>query len=433
MTEQNRQLKEDLEKYFDSHMDEILSDLNDILSIESSFSEPKEGKPFGEGSAKALAWGMSQGEKLGLNVKNFNNYAVSMTYGDGEPVLGILSHLDTVPASPDGWSFPPFAATLSDGVIYGRGSIDDKGPSVAVLWAVKALQELNVPLSKGFRIIFGGNEEQGCEDIAYYETQEAFPPMVFTPDGSFPVLNCEKGMVHLTFSAPLDDDNIKEISSNKTINAIPDKCAVTYKNGEVSYNGRPAHGSRPENGDNAVTKFLADYKGGSALLKALAAMFPHGEYDGKTIGLGFSDDVSGVMTCALTCLNTENGRLTGGIDIRFPIDRTYEEISGIITKALENAGFATDDCSGMEPHYVSADSPFVRTLLDVYEDVKGERGEPVAEGGITYVHNTEGGVAFGAEFPWENNNMHGIDEHISLETFRYNLNMYANAIARLCR
>ena len=432
MTEFDKQLKDKLEKYFDEHMDEILADLNEICSIRSDLSEAVEGKPFGEGSAAALAWGEAKGRALGLEVKNFSNHAISMTYGS-DPVLGILSHLDTVPATEDGWSFPPFAATLSDGIIYGRGTIDDKGPSVAVLWAVKALQELDVPMSKGFRIIFGGNEENGCEDIAYYQTQETFPPMVFTPDGSFPVLNCEKGLIHLTFSADFSDSEITGIVSNTTINAIPDKCEVAFSDSKKQYTGKPAHGSRPENGDNAITKFLAEYNGENALLKELAKLFPHGEYDGKSIGLGFEDSVSGRMTCALTCLNTENGRINGGIDIRFPIDKTVAEIGGIMSNALENAGFTIDDLSGMEPHYVPADSPFVRTLLEVYEDVKGEHGEPVAEGGVTYVHNTPGGVAFGAEFPWENNNMHGIDEHISLETFRYNLNMYANAIARLCR
>ncbi|MBR1724796.1 MAG: M20/M25/M40 family metallo-hydrolase, partial [Ruminococcus sp.] len=273
----------------------------------------------------------------------------------------------------------------------------------------------------------------GCEDIAYYEKQEPFPPMVFTPDGSFPVLNCEKAMVHLTFSAPFEDREITGINSNKTINAIPDKCEVTIYDLVRPWVGRSAHGSRPENGDNAVTKFLSEYSGDNALIKLLAKLFPHGEYDGSSAGLGFEDSVSGRMTCALTCLNLDlGGRLTGGIDIRFPIDRTYAEISGIITRALESAGFEIDEISGMEPHYVPADSPFVQTLLSVYEEVKGEPGEPIAEGGITYVHNTPGGVAFGAEFPWENNNMHGVDEHISIETFKLNLNMYANAIARIC-
>ncbi|MBR1863759.1 MAG: Sapep family Mn(2+)-dependent dipeptidase [Ruminococcus sp.] len=411
-------------------MQEILSDLNEIISIESIADEDSDIRPFGPGSAKALAWGESFLKKLGFKTENFDNYAVRGDYCDGEPVLGILSHLDTVPVS-SGWTYPPFELTVKDGVLYGRGAIDDKGPSVAVLWAAKAIMELGIPV-KNFRIIFGGDEENGCKDMEHYEKCEKFPPNVFTPDGSFPVLNCEKGMVHLTFSAPCEPEDVKAVRAGMALNAIPDKCLVTFKDGEKEYTGTSAHGSRPENGDNAVTKFLADYQGSCGLLKELGRLFPHGEYDAKTCGLGFEDSISGRMTCALTVLDLKDGRLSGGIDIRFPIDRTYEEISGIICGVLEKAGFSIDTCEGMEPHYVDENSDFVQTLLRVYEDVKGEKGSCIAEGGITYVHNTPGAVAFGAEFPWENNNMHGDDEHITMETFKYNLNMYANAIAALC-
>lgn len=429
-----KQLTERLSAYFDEHFEEMLADLGEIMSIDSSYSEPSEGKPFGEGSAAALAWGMKKGEELGLKVRNFENYAVSLTCGS-KPKLGILSHLDVVPASEDGWSAPPFACTLRDGVIYGRGAIDDKGPSVAVLWAVRAIREMGLVPESGFRIIFGGSEEQGCEDIEYYKHREAFPPNVFTPDGSFPVLNSEKGMVHLKFSAPFADGDISEIHGGSVINAIPDKCRITFAGSDgttLSYGGKAAHGSRPENGVNAITKFLAAYKkncSGCGQLRTLEKLFPHGEYDGESLGLGFADEISGKMTCALTMLYTDYGRLCGGVDIRFPLDRTYEEISGIVTTELKSAGFAIDEISGMEPHHVAADSPFVQSLLKVYEEVMGEPGEPIAEGGITYVHNTPGGVAFGAEFPDENNNMHGIDEHISVDTFKKNFMMYALAIS----
>lgn len=427
--------KQQLEIYFDKNMKKILSDLDKMISIESVADENSSVKPFGEGSRKVLEQGKAFMKKIGMTVKDFDGYAVRGDFSDGEaPKLAILAHLDTVPAGDlKYWSFPPFKLTVKDDVLYGRGTIDDKGPAVAALWAAKAIRDLKIPV-KNFRLIFGGNEENGCEDMAYYEKQEAFPEMVFTPDGSFPVLNCEKGMVHLTFSTPFDDEIIDYIKGGTVVNAIPDKCAVGYGDFDAKiYNGRSAHGSRPENGENAVTKFLSefDYIDRTPALSALAKLFPHGEYDGSSCGLGFEDKISGKMTCALTQLNTNDGRLVGGIDIRFPIDRTLEEISGIITNALNSAGFVIDDIDGMEPHYVDENSDFVQTLLKVYEEVKGEKGYCIAEGGITYVHNTPGAVAFGAEFPWEENNMHGADEHISLETFKYNLNMYANAICEL--
>lgn len=456
--------RQKISEYFDSHFDEILSSLKEIMSIESTFQTPSDGKPFGEGSAKALKWGADFGKALGLKVKNFDNYAVSMDYKDGEPKLGILSHLDVVPAG-DGWNYPQFDCTIDGDNIYGRGAIDDKGPSVAVLYAVKCIKELGIPIKDNFRLIFGGNEEGGCEDIEFYEKQEAFPPMVFTPDGTFPVLNCEKGMVHPTFSGvgQFEDGKgfkVTRISSGTVINAIPDKavfscegieahklndifnglstdCNIEVKpNGsqlEVTIIGKSAHGSRPELGINATTALLKLLSAlGCEKASLLADKFPHGEYNGKSAGLGFSDDISGEMTCVLTLLNFEGGKISGGIDIRFPIDRTLKEISDIINSALNDIGMKITQADGMEPHYVPEDSPFIQALLEVYEQVKGEKGECIAEGGITYVHNTEGGVAFGAEFPDESNNMHGADEHISIETFKYNLNMYANAIIKIC-
>lgn len=455
--------KKQISKYFNEHFDEIIASLKEIMSIDSTFQNPQKNMPFGEGSAKALKWGADFGQSLGMKVKNFDNYAVSMDFKDGDPKLGILSHLDVVPAS-DGWHYPPFDCTVDGDKIYGRGAIDDKGPSVAVLYAVKCIKDLNIPIKDNFRVIFGGNEEGGCQDIEYYEQREKFPPMVFTPDGTFPVLNCEKGMVHLNFSGKqsLSEKNglkIQYIKGGTVINAIPDKaeCICTgissdelvkafetintdcdidiTDDKEVSFviTGKSAHGSRPEFGENAVTAMLKllSYLGFEDAVK-LSKLFPHGEYDGKSAGMGFSDSISGKMTCALTTLSFDGENITGGIDIRFPIDKTLKEISDIITAALKKADMRVTDIDGMEPHYVPEDSPLVKALLEVYREVKGEDGRCIAEGGITYVHNTDGGVAFGAEFPEEQNNMHGADEHISIETFKYNLNMYANAIIKIC-
>lgn len=426
------QYREKIAEYFETHKADMIKTLAEIVAIDSSYAPTGDDKkPFGEGSAKALAWAQAFAEKNGFKTTNYDNYAIDIDFDDKEQVLGILSHLDVVPAG-EGWSSDPFELSVQGDILYGRGTIDDKGPSVAVLYAMKCIRELGIPLKYGFRAIMGGNEEQGCRDIEYYESKRRFPKNVFTPDGSFPVLNCEKGMVHLTFSAPFEDEEIIDIKGGGVINAIPASCVIKTQKSEKTYKGKNAHGSRPELGDNAVTKFLDEYEGKNRLLCGLKRLFPHGEYNGKSAGLGFEDKVSGMMSCALTVLQTENGRLKGGIDIRFPIDRTYEEISGIITSALKEVGFDTDTCEGMQPHYVDENSDFVQKLLKVYEEVLGEKGYCIAEGGITYVHNTEGGVAFGAEFPDEQNNMHGADEHITLKTFMINCNMYANAIVEIC-
>lgn len=453
--------KQALEKYFDEHMDEILATLAEIISIESVGTLDSEVKPFGEGSAKALAWGEQQLRKLGMKTLSIDGYAIHGDYSDGEPVLAVLSHLDTVPAG-DGWSYPPFELTQKGGNLYGRGTIDDKGPSVAVLYAVRAIRDLGIKLNKNFRVVFGGFEEGGCDDIAYYQKKYPFPKMVFTPDGSFPVLNCEKGLVHLTFKGTLEKSEkyVPYLKAGTVINAVPGKAEFVLANitaDELSgaldgldgfrlttepqgnmlsgvLIGKSAHGSRPENGLNTATALACAFtKLGITGFDKLSKIFVHGDFSGKSMGMGFSDKVSSEMTCVLTQLNIDGEALTGGVDIRFPIDRTSAEIVGIISSSLEASGFEVTSVESMEPHYVDEDSELVQTLLKVYEGVSGKKGECISEGGVTYVHNTPGAVAFGAEFPWENNNMHGADEHISLETFRTNLNMYANAIIELTK
>lgn len=453
--------KQAFEKYFDEHMDEIIRSLGEIISIQSVATLDSDVKPFGEGSAKALKWGEDFMKSLGMKTLNVDGYAVHGDYKDSEPVLAVLSHLDTVPAG-EGWTYDPFALTHKDGILYGRGTIDDKGPSVAVLYAVKAIKDLGIPINRNFRVVFGGFEEGGCEDIEYYKEKFDLPEMVFTPDGSFPVLNCEKGLIHLTFKGTLagGEKRAAYLKAGTVINAVAGKaefvlagithdelksaldCFEGFKlNTEPQGNmlagvlaGKSAHGSRPENGLNTATALAAAFaKLGVADFDKLSQIFPHGDFSGKTMGMGFSDSVSGEMTCVMTQLNVDENSLTAGVDIRFPIDKTSRDILDILCAKLESAGFEVTSTETMEPHYVDEDTLLVQTLLNVYEGVSGKKGECIAEGGVTYVHNTPGAVAFGAEFPWENNNMHGADEHISLETFRTNLNMYANAIVELTK
>ena len=143
-------LEKEIEQYFDDHFDEMLASLGELVAIDSSFSQPKpeEGKPFGEGSARALAWVQSFGEGIGLYARNIDNWVIAMDWAQTEPVLAVLSHADVVPASPEEWTTPPFELNVRDGNIYGRGTVDDKGPTVAVLYAVKCLKDLGVNLTK---------------------------------------------------------------------------------------------------------------------------------------------------------------------------------------------------------------------------------------------------------------------------------------------
>lgn len=428
----------EIKKYINEHKDEMIELLKELVAIPSVQGEAEEGFPFGKEPARALETMLKKCEEYGFHVENVENYAGSADINDTPAELAVLTHLDVVPVG-SGWTTDPFVLRYESDTdkLVGRGAIDDKGPAVAALFAARAVKELGIPLKKGIRLIFGTNEENGSADLAYYRQKRELPPMVFTPDGDYPVINAEKGMLRVYFSSDFDDDEIVEIQAGTVVNAVPQFCTVSMyndegENVEAVYEGVSAHASTPEKGDNAITQFLESYCGENMLLVSLAKLFPYGETDGKSCGLGFSDELSGKMTCVLSLLNTENGRLSGGIDIRFPLDREKSEISEIICEALEGAGFTIDSCDGVEPHCTDENSEFVQTLLRVYERVTGDKGQCIAIGGGTYVHEIEGGVAFGAEFPNQDGRMHSPDEFITVENLLKNAEIMAEAMVELC-
>lgn len=425
----------DIRKYLEAHREEMISLLRELVAVRSVQGRAEDGFPFGREPARALGMMLVKCREAGLEVENVDNYAGSADLG-GSPLLGVLTHLDVVPEG-EGWNGDPYTLREEDGKLIGRGAIDDKGPAVAALYAVRAIRETGRELKKGVRLIFGTNEENGSADLAYYRSKRELPPLVFTPDGEYPVINGEKGMLRVYFSTEFNEGFIR---GGEVINAVPVLCTFdlrTYENGEEyrtcgKHKGRAAHASTPEKGDNAITEFLKCQGALDPVVKRLSELFPHGETDGKSCGLGFSDPVSGKMTCVLSMLNTADGRLNGGIDIRFPLDRTKAEISRIICGALEKADFTIDSCEGVEPHYTDGDSDFVQSLLRAYTRVTGEEGGCISIGGGTYVHETDGGVAFGAEFPGRDYNMHSPEEFITADELLLNAEIMAEAILEIC-
>ena len=429
----------DIKEYIYTHKQEMIDFLAELIAIPSVQSEAKERAPFGKEPARALDIMLKKCEEFGFSVENIDNYVGSADINELAPELAVLTHLDVVPVG-TGWTTDPFKLRYEPETekLVGRGAIDDKGPAVAALFAARAVKELGFPLKKGIRLIFGTNEENGSADLAYYRKKHELPRMVFTPDGEYPMINAEKGMLRVYFSAPVPEG--VNIEAGTVINAVPSSCKISYleamtdgpKMSFGTVDGVSAHASTPEKGENAITKFLASGVIPCKPIDELRKLFPHGEFNGKSCGLGFKDNISGDMTCVLSLLNTKNRRLHGGIDIRFPLDRTKAEISDIICKKLRVAGFEVDSCEGVEPHCTDENSGFVQTLLSVYEKVTGDKGRCIAIGGGTYVHEIEGGVAFGAEFPNKNYNMHCPDEFISVEDFLKNAEIMAEAMKELC-
>ncbi|MBR4319982.1 MAG: M20/M25/M40 family metallo-hydrolase, partial [Oscillospiraceae bacterium] len=309
-------------------------------------------------------------------------------------------------------------------------------------FALKALKDLNIPMKSGIRFIFGTNEENGSEDLAYYMKHRTLPPMVFTPDGDYPVINLEKGMIRLKLSANFTDgkSKIMHLQAGDVINAVPAKAEAVAEqfHDTITMEGRNAHASTPEQGENALTKLLHLLKNTFLLpecqqtdiIRKLAKCFPHGETDGKSCGIAAKDDLSGSLTCVLSVMKMNETEMTAYVDIRFPVCCTGAEIIQKMQEALSPIKCEALICD--EPHHTDKNSKFVQTLLKVYENVTGLKGECLAIGGGTYVHHIEGGVAFGATFPDTDVHMHGAEEFIKLKHFMLDAEMMALAMTELC-
>ncbi len=460
-----------LKKFIENHTEEMLESISKLIKIPSVMGEAEENAPFGKHCAEALKTALEIAEGMGFSVKNFDNYVGTAEYipeGAEGVGLAVLCHLDVVPSG-NGWTFPPFECTRSGDVIIGRGAIDDKGPAMAALYALYAVKELKMPLKKGIRIIFGTNEENGSADLEHYEKCEEYPENVFTPDGSFPVINIEKGMLRSVFSGNVsesDDDFIISVKGGTVANAVPeyaeaviksefsdkarkavsdDKSGVSFTvtdngNGTVliSAKGRSAHASTPQSGINAIIGLMgllcsiSDEKSENAKkLSEIIKIFPMGETDGSSLGLRSSDEKSGALTSVFSLFELSAGHLKGTLDVRFPTCLTLAEVKSAEEKAFASAGCSIESCMGDEPHITDENSDFIRTLLAVYEKHTGEKGRCLAIGGGTYVHNIKGGVAFGAEFGDTDYHMHGADEFVPVNELVMQAAMYAEVMASM--
>lgn len=464
--------RKEIEEFVEAHRQEMLEDICTLCRINSEKMPYKEGMPYGEGAFTALAEALSMAENYGFSITNYDNYVGTVDLNEKESQLDILAHLDVVPAG-EGWKeTEPFEPVVKGDKLFGRGTADDKGPAVAALYAMRAVKELGIPLKKNARLILGTDEECGSSDIAHYYAIEKEAPMTFSPDGSYPVVNTEKGGLngHFTASfAPSDAlPKLVSVEAGIKVNVVPGKARATVQgidvevmekaaeevSGETGIRfefdveedaatitaiGAGAHASKPEEGNNALTGLLvliqrlpfAPCEQISAIGRLLE-LIPHGDTSGKALGIAMSDKLSGDLTLAFSLLTISDRELDGTFDSRCPVCATKENVLEVAKAKMAEKGFTLLNDSMKPPHHVDEDSEFIRTLLRTYEEYTGRTGECIAIGGGTYVHELKNGVAFGAAMPETDNRMHGADEFAVIEELIVSAKMFAQVIVDLC-
>lgn len=440
----------------------IIEDLRQLIAIPSVLSEKAApGAPFGEDVKRALTWFLEKGAERGYETKNVADVAGHIEVGAGSELLGILGHVDVVPAGA-GWTKNPFGGEVEDGKLYGRGAIDDKGPTIAAWAALNIVKDAGFEFTKRVRLIIGTDEESGfrCVD-RYFETEE-MPDLAFAPDADFPIINAEKGIAVLSFSQETKDGSgeLQTFAAGKRTNMVPDLaeaivdgdrtdwlpafeefCGAQGVTGmieaigngtKLTLHGKSAHAMEPDAGINAgvlLAWFLKDrLSGAGKAFTAFAADTFRDDSRGRKLGLAFADHASGETTFNPGVFRYERGgEALIDTSMRYSISYPFEEK----VAAAEFDGFKLSVQSNSPPHHVDAEDPFIKTLQSAYEKQTGEKAELLAIGGGTYARVLEKGVAFGMLFPGEADVAHQKDEFVDIDNLIKAVAIYAEAIYQL--
>lgn len=441
-------MKHDLTKQV---QEDSLKTLDRLISYPSVLDEEATDTPFGSDIQACLEGTLKECESLGLKTyidpEGYYGYAET---GSGEELMVILCHLDVVPAGDkDEWKHDPYTLTIDDNKLYGRGTQDDKGPTVAALYALKALLDNGYELNKRIRFIFGTDEENLWRCMDRYNEKEEKGTFGFVPDADFPLTYAEKGLLQLYLIGEGSDELTLE--NNGAFNVVPDKANYSgskiddikselenlgfefvEENGEIIVKGKSVHSKNADAGVNALTRLVA----------ALNPHYNHNSIQFITDYLtenpkatdifgDISDEMSGPLTVNASrfILNKEESKI--GIDMRIPVTADKDELVKVLSEKAEKYGLKYEQYDYLNSLYVPTDSELVQTLLGVYRELTDDDREPISSGGATYARTMKNCVAFGARLDNVPVTFHQVDECMPLSNYYDAMEIYAHAIKKL--
>ncbi len=461
-----------LNHWIEAHREEMVGVLQELIQIPSVLEEAGEGQPFGTFIAQALDRTLEIGKQMGFSVRNYDGYAGTIRLDGPGKEIGILSHLDVVPAGdPAVWEHPPFAGVVKDGKIYGRGSLDDKGPLVAALFAMKAVMDSGAPIQNAVCHIIGTDEETAHRGLTYYLEKQKAPWGGFSPDANFPVIHGEKGILRFSVEGEWKPEEqaaviLEELQGGTVPNAVPSQARAVFRCGEEGENclrnvyeqiagrngmslkkegncwvltaeGVGAHAMQPWEGDNAIQKLLPVLKKlelGEAgqWLQAIHCLFGQG-WIGEGVGISCQDQLSGPLTINLGTIYVKEGKGTCGLDIRYPIHVDGKRLWNTICTNCQEYGLKAQMGRQRDPLYVPEKSSLVQTLLGVYNRCMDTAEKPMVIGGGTYCRDVANFVSFGPVFPGGKELAHERNEYMEVEQLIQCAKIYAQAIYQLAK
>lgn len=462
-----------IEDFIKENRDDIIKNVQELIQIPSVYKVCDNPKyPFGEPVNNALEYTLNLGKIMGFKTKNIDGYCGYIEFGEGDELLGIIGHLDVVPEG-ENWTYPPFSGTVSNGCIFGRGAIDDKGPVISSLYAMKYVMD-NCKVNKKVRLILGLNEENDWKCIEYYKTHEEIPSIGFSPDADFPCIYAEKSVLTQELKADIsqfEDKNIKikSIDCNaNAVNVVPKICSVVlninsnkinikdfiskiksiieeykfeidiYKIDEeeiklTSY-GVSAHAAHPDLGINSISRLIIvldkifKLYGYTIDLFDFFTNYINTQFNGENLGINFEDE-SGKLTLNVGYFGIDNNFIKIKMNLRVPVHTNITDIGSTFmknTSTYPNLNF--DISKYMSGLYIDPNSKLVQTLCNIYNKETNSNCVPIAIGGATFARAFPNCVSFGANFPCDKDMCHQTDEFIKIDNLLLSCKIYAKTI-----
>ena len=311
---------------------------------------------------------------------------------------------------------------------------------MCILYALKALKDEGFVPAKKIKFIVGCNEECGWACIEHYNEVNTMPEEGFSPDGSFPVIYAEKGILHVRLHFPMGEKPpFFFLEGGSSANMVCDECSATprtltltrardlgleIRNKKLIAHGKSAHGSTPELGENAILPILKFFEEKSEQVRYIIDCVFNDKFR-----LTELEDETGKLTLSPDMIKYRKGEVQVICDIRYPATIPYS----VIVNKLSEMGVKYETIHHQKPLMQDKNSELVQKLLKAYDECTGSQAEPIAIGGGTYARALKNGVAFGPEMDSDEPVIHQANEYITLERVQLLLNVYKKAIAELTK
>lgn len=435
-------------EFFTRELPNMIDDLGKLTAVPSVSEDIEETK-------RALRVTLDLAEEMGLSARAVLDGTVGIIeVGKGSETIGMLTHVDVVPPGDlEYWETEPFTMVCKDDTLYGRGVLDDKGPVISCLYAMKYLKELaeaGTPLHKKVQLVIGTQEEVEWTDMEKYVKAFPLPDYGFTPDGEFPICNVEKGDGYFVYHFPQHSDmdcanDIKSIDAGIVENAIPDKCTVVVVRGgkeeTLVFEGKATHSSTPEQGDNAIVKACltltsgeyGDFAASAALEAAKMISQRLADVDCGQIGLRTEDQyLNGEFIhkniVMPTLIETTDEEVKVTVNIRSAYGVSDQEVLDAFAKACDGFPCTLEIKEYQSPIYISRESKFLRALSEAYEKHSGLPAGFTIEYGGTYAKAIPNVVNWGPVFPGKFYSGHEANESMTIEDFLISTKIYTEAL-----